>query len=332
MKAIVYHRYGPPEVLQLEEAEQPIPGDEEVLVKVHASSVNDWDWKLLNGEPFVNRIMSGWRRPTKIKILGLDIAGRIEAVGKNATQFQAGDEIFGDISGNGFGGFAEYVCTKENALTLKPASLTFEQAAATPHVGVLGLQGLRYKGEIQPGQKVLINGAGGGMGTLVIQMAKSIGAEVTGVDSTEKLDLLRLLGADHVIDYTQEDFTRTGLRYDRIIDVAAYRSTFAYRRALAPRGIYAVIGGGMGRIMQTAFTGPFISLLGSKKMGPVMHKPNKDLAFIAGLLESGKVKPVIESRYPLSEVPEALRQYGEGTVKGKIVITVIPDNQTGQPG
>jgi NADPH:quinone reductase-like Zn-dependent oxidoreductase len=274
MKAIVYHRYGSPDVLQLEEVEKPTPGDDEVLVKVHASSVNDWDWGLLRGKPFANRMMFGLLKPKKVKILGLDIAGLVEAVGKNVAQLAPGDEVFGDISGSGFGGFAEYVCARENTLTLKPASMTFEQAAAMPHVGVLGLQGLRYKGEVQPGQKVLMNGAGGGLGTLVIQMAKSIGAEVTGVDSGMKLDMLRSLGADHVIDYTQEDFTRNGQRYDRIIDVAAYRSTFAYKRALAPGGVYGAIGGSSARIMQTLFLGPFIALFGSKKMGVVMLKPN----------------------------------------------------------
>ena len=323
MKAIVYHRYGPPEVLQLEEVEQPIPGDEEVLVKVHASSVNDWDWKLLNGEPFVNRIMSGWRRPTKIKILGLDIAGRIEAVGRNATQFQAGDEVFGDISGNGFGGFAEYLCTKENALTLKPASLTFEQAATIPHVGVLGLQGLRYKGEIQPGQKVLINGAGGGMGTLAIQMAKSIGAEVTDVDSTEKLDLLRLLGADHVIDYTKEDFTRSGQLYDLIHAANGYHSISDYRRALSSKGTYVMTGGTMAQMFQAMLLGPWMSVTSSRKMGNMLVKPNReDLAFIKELLEAGKVVPVIDRRYTLSEVPEAIRYLEEGHAQGKVVITV----------
>jgi len=326
MKAIVYTKYGSPDVLRLEEVEKPTPKEDEVLVEVHAASVNDWDWGLLRGKPFVNRLLFGLRKP-KVKILGCDIAGRVEAVGRNVKQFQPGDEVFGDISGCGMGGFAEYVCARENVLAPKSASMTYEQAAAVPQAAVLALQGLR-KGQIQPGQKVLINGAGGGVGTFGMQIAKSFGAEVTGVDSTRKLDMVRSIGADQVIDYTQEDFTQSGQRYDLILDVAAYHSIFDYKRALSPRGIYVMVGGSTARIFQAMFLGPLISMTGSKKMGILMHKPNKDLAFMKELFEAGKVVPVIDGRYPLSEVPEALRYFGEGHAKGKIVITVEHNSKT----
>jgi len=320
MKAIVYTKYGPPDVLELKEVERPASKDNEVLVKVHAASVNDWDWGLLRGKPFMNRI-GGLLRP-KYKILGADIAGRVEAVDKNVKQFQPGDEVFGDISGCGFGGFAEYVCARENALVLKPASMTFEEAAAVPQAAILALQGLRGKRQIQSGQKVLINGAGGGAGTFAVQIAKSFGAEVTGVDSTRKLDIMRSIGADHVIDYTKEDFTKSGQRYDLILDMAAYHSIFDYKRALSPKGIYVMVGGSMFRFSQVMFLGPLISMTTSKKMGILAHKPNKDLAFMKELLEAGKVVPVIDRRYPLSEVAEALRYFGEGHARGKVVITV----------
>jgi len=328
MKAIVYEKYGPPDVLELKEAEKPIPKDNEVLVEVHTASVNDWDWGLLRGKPFMNRlVVSGLLKP-KIKILGGDIAGCVEAIGRNIKQFQPGDAVFGDLSGCGFGGFAEYVCARESALALKSASMTFEEAAAIPQAAVLALQGLRDKGEIQPEQKVLINGAGGGAGTFAVQIAKSFGAEVTGVDSTRKLDIMRSIGADHVIDYTQEDFTKTGLRYDWILDFAGYHSIIDYNRALNPRGIYVMVGGSAATFLQTLFLGPLISTIRHKKMGLLMHKQNKDLDFITELFEADKVKPVIDKCYPLSEVPEALRYFGKGHNRGKVVITVEHKNKT----
>jgi NADPH:quinone reductase-like Zn-dependent oxidoreductase len=234
MKAIVYTEYGPPAVFQLKEIEIPAPRDDEVLVKIHAASVNSWDWELLSKKP--SMVSLGSRSNPKYKILGADIAGRVEAVGANVKQFKPGDEVFGDLCQSGWGGFAEYVCARENALALKPASMTFDEAAAVPQAGLLALQGLRNKGQIQPGQKVLINGAGGGVGTFAIQIAKSFGAEVTGVDSTMKLDKMRSIGADHVIDYTQEDYTKSGQRYDLILDVKANRSIFDYKRALRRKG------------------------------------------------------------------------------------------------
>jgi len=253
VKAIVYTKYGPPDVLELKEVEKPTPKDNEVLIKVHAASVNSWDWDLLRGTPFLNRL-GGLLKP-KYKILGADIAGRVEAVGRNVKRFQPGDEVFGDLSECGWGGFAEYVCARENALALKPASMTFEEVAAVPQAAVMALQGLRDKGQIQPGQKVLINGAGGGVGTFAVQIAKSFGAEVTGVDSTRKLDMMRSIGADQVIDYTREDFTKSGQRYDLILDVVAYRSIFDYKRALSPKGIYVFVGGSMAAAFQAVFLG-----------------------------------------------------------------------------
>ena len=321
MKAIVYKTYGPPDVLKLEEVDKPAPGGNEVLVKVHAASVNSWDWDLLRGKPDLTSLW-GLLKP-QYNILGADIAGRVEAVGINVKQFQPGDEVFGDISGCGWGGFAEYVCAPEHALALKMASMTFEEAAAVPQAAVLALQGIRDKGKLQKGQKILVNGAGGGVGTFAVQIARSFGAEVTGVDSTKKLDMLRSIGADHVIDYTQEDFTRSGLHYDLILDVVANRSIFDYTNALGPRGICIIVGGSMVRILQIMLLVPWISLTGSKKIGILLHKPNQaDLNYLKELFEGGKVLPVIDRCYPLSEVAEALRYLGEGHARGKVVITV----------
>ena len=264
MKAVVFERYGGPDVLELKEVAKPIPKDNEVLIKVHAVSINDWDWGLLRGVPFVNRTMAGFPKPKKIKILGCDIAGRIEAVGKNVKRLNPGDEVFGDISESGWGGFAEYVCARENVLKLKPGSMTFEQAAAIPQAGSLAVSGLR-KGQIMSGQKVLINGASGGTGSFAVQIAKSLGAEVTGVCRTNKLEFVRSLGADHVIDFTKEDFTKNGKRYDLILDLMSYHSTFDCKRALSPKGIYIIVGGATGRIVQTLFLGTLISIFGGSK-------------------------------------------------------------------
>ena len=325
MKAIVYTKYGSPDVLRLEEVEIPTPKDNEVLVKIHAASVNDWDWGALRGTPFVNRLLFGLLKPRRI--LGGDIAGRIEAVGRNVTQFRLGNEVYGDLSGCGFGGFAEYVCAPENALMPKPTGMTFEEAAAMPQAAVLALQGLRYEGQIQPGLKVLINGAGGGSGTFAVQMAKSFGAEVTGVDSARKLDIMRSVGADHVVDYNHEDFTKSGQRYDRILDFAAHHSIFDYIRSLGPKGIYVMVGGAGRVFLQVMVLGPLISLTTSKKIGILWHRQNKGLDLIEELFEAGEVKPVIDRRYPLREVPEALRYFGKGHARGKVVITVEQNNK-----
>ncbi|MHC4756721.1 MAG: NAD(P)-dependent alcohol dehydrogenase [Planctomycetota bacterium] len=328
MKAIVYEKYGPPDVLQLKEVEKPTPKDNEVLVKVHAASVNYSDWVFVRGKPFLVRLMSGLLKP-KNSILGADIAGQVEAVGTNIKQLQPGDEVFGDISGCGWGGFAEHVAVPENALALKPANLTFEEAAAVPQAAVVALQGLRDKGQIQSGQKVLINGASGGVGTFAVQIAKSFGAEVTGVCSTRNLDMVRSIGAGETIDYTQEDFTKNGQRYDLIVAAAGYRSIFDYKRALSPRGIYVMTGGSMKQIMQANLLGPFISRAAGKKLVALSHKPSqKDLIFMKELIEAGKVKSVIDRCYSLSETAEAIRYYGEGHSQGKVVITVENNNET----
>jgi NADPH:quinone reductase-like Zn-dependent oxidoreductase len=327
MKAIVYTKYGPPEVLQLKEVEKPIPKDNEVLVKVHAASANPLDWHRMRGAPFLVRLEDGLRKP-KNPMLGADIAGRVEAVGRNVTQFQPGDEVFGAISA---GGFAEYACAPENALALKPANISFEAAAAVPVVAFTALQGLRDKGQIQSGQKVLINGASGGVGTFAVQIAKSYGAEVTGVCSTRNLDMVRSIGADRVIDYTQEDFTRNGQRYDLIYDAVGNRSVSDYKRALRPQGTCVIAGfSTLSRLFEHMVLGPLMSMTGSKKIGLMgMAKPNKkDLVSIAELLEAGKVVPVIDRHYTLSEVAEAIRYLEKGHARGKVVITVEHDNKT----
>jgi NADPH:quinone reductase-like Zn-dependent oxidoreductase len=322
MKAIVLTKYGTPDVLEFKEVEKPIPKDDEVLIKVHAASINDWDWGLVRGKPFVTRLASGGLLKPKIKIPGVDIAGQVETVGGNVKKFQPGDEVYGDLSECGFGGFAEYVCVRENALALKPAGMTFEEAAAIPHAAMLAVQGLRDKGQIQQGQKLLINGAGGGVGIFGVQIAKLFGAEVTGVDSAEKLDMMRSIGFDHVIDYKKEDFTRNGLCYDLILDTKTTRSPFDYARSLSPNGIYVTVGGFMTRIFQALLLGPLISLFTKKKISILGLKPNKDLAYMNELFEAGKVKFVIDGPFKLSEVPDALRYFGEAKHKGKIIITI----------
>ena len=329
MKAIVYTEYGQPDdVLELREVEKPTPKDDEVLVKVHAASVNYSEWAFVRGKPFLVRLMwSGLLKP-KYKIPGADVAGRVEAVGDNVKQFQPGDEVFGELGLFGLGAFAEYVSVPENALVLKPANISFEEAAAVPYTAITALRGLCNNGQIQPGQKVLINGASGGIGTFAVQIAKSFGAEVTGVCSTRKLDMVRSIGADHVIDYTGEDFTRSGKCYDLILAAGGYHSISDYKRALSPKGIYVMIGGSTAQKLQAMLLGPLISMTGSKKMGVLMGKPNqKDLVFLIELFEAGKVVPVIDRCYPLSEVAEAFRYLGEGHAKGKVVITVEHNNK-----
>jgi len=326
LKAVVYTKYGTPDVLEFKEVRTPAPKENEVLVEVHAASINSWDWDLLRGEPAVLRL----GKP-RYNILGADIAGRVGKAGAGVTQLEQGDEVFGDISGCGWGGFAEYVCVREDALALKPTGLTFEQAAAVPQAAVLALQGLRYKGQIPQGQKVLINGAGGGVGTFAVQIAKSFGAEVTGVDSAGKLDMLRSLGADRVSDYTREDFTRNGQHCDLILDVVANRSIFDYKRALSPGGRCVIVGGTGAAVLQAIVLGPWISLTTGKKIGILMHRPNRsDLNLLTEFIKAGKVTPVIDRCYPLSEVAEALRYFGEGHAQGKIVITVEHD-ETAMP-
>ena len=319
MKAIIYTRYGNPDALHLDEIEKPVPANDQVLVKVHAVSINSSDGEFLEGKPLYTR-MWGLLKP-KNNILGSDIAGRVETVGRNVKRLKPGDEVSGDIFGY-WGGFAEYVCAPESTLILKPSGITFEQAASVPQAALLALQGLRDKGQIKSGQKVLINGAGGGAGSFAVQIAKLHGAEVTGVDSAHKLDMMRSIGADRVIDYTREDFTRKGQCYDLILDLAASHSIFDYKRALKPGGIYVMAGGSMGHIFQTLLLGSIISMRGKREIGILAVKPNKDLAYMTGLVESGKVVPVIDRCYTLDDVPEAFRYYTEGKTCGKIVIKV----------
>jgi len=323
MKAVVYTKYGLPEVLQYKEIEKPVPKDDEVLVQVQAAGGNYADWALLTGKPFVVRLMTGGFLKPKNKILGADIAGRVETVGRNVMQFQPGDEVFGDLSGCGWGGFAEYVCAQEKALAPKPANISFEEAAVVPLAAVTALQNIRDKGQIRPGHKVLINGSSGGVGTFAVQIAKSFGAEVTAVCSTRNVETARSLGADHVIDYTQEDFTHQGLRYDLIIGANGYHSLLDYGRTLNPGGNYVVTGGSMAQVFQGMLLGPWISMTGNKTMGNQAMRPNiKDLVQLKELLEAGKVVPYIDRRYTLSEVADALRYLGEGHARGKVVITM----------
>jgi NADPH:quinone reductase-like Zn-dependent oxidoreductase len=318
MKAIVWTRYGPPDVLQLQDMERPVPKDNEVLIKVRAVSINSWDRELFNGIAHIN--LGGRMRPPH-EILGCDVAGTIEEVGRYVTLFKPGDDVFGDINRDGWGGFAEFVCARETSLSRKMTFLSFEQAAAIPQAAGLALQSLRDKGKIRSGQRVLINGAGGGVGTFAVQIAKSFGTEVTGVDRAGKLDMLQSIGADHVIDYGKEDFTHNGLEYDLIVDVVSHRSVFDYKRVLAPKGICVLVGGSGRAIIGSVVLGPWA--IGSRKVRLLLYKPDtRDLAFLGDLIGAGKVTPIIDRRYSLSEVADAFRYYEEGNVKGKIVVTV----------
>lgn len=320
MKVIFYSKYGSPDVLQIKEVEKPVPADKEVLVKVHAASINSWDWDMIRGKPFVVR-MWGLFKP-KYKIPGCDMAGVVESVGKNVKKFKAGDEVFGDMCQSGFGAFAEYKCARENALGLKSAQMSFEQAAAIPQAAMMALQSLRDKVQIQPGQKLLINGAGGAVGTFAVQIAKLYEAEVTGVDHPDKFEMMRSIGYDHVIDYTKEDFTKSGKRYDFILDVRTDRSIFSYARALNRHGVYLTVGGSLPRIFGAFFFKPWVAWIRKKHYSMVAMKANQDLAYMNELVETGKVKPVVGSTYKLEETAEAFRLFSKGKQKGKIVITI----------
>jgi len=324
MKAIVCPKYGSPDVLQLQEVAKPAPSDDEVLIRIHAASINSRDWRFMRANPFFIRLVPGGFLAPKNKILGADLAGRVEAIGSNVKQFKPGDEVFGYLpSATGRGTFAEFVCANEKAITLKPANLTFEQAAAVPEAAMTALQGLRNKGNIQPGQKVLINGASGGVGTFAVQIAKAFGAEVTAVCSTRNLEMVRSIGADHVIDYQKEDFTQNGQLYDLILAVNGYHPISDYLRALKPQGIYVVAGGSMFQLFQAASNGKRISKTGYQKIYVVSLEHNKkDLILIKELLESGKIMPVIDGCYPLSETPEAFWYFEKVHPKGKVVISV----------
>ena len=326
MKAVVYTNYGSPDVLEIRDIKKPVPNDDQVLIKVRAASINPLDWHFMEGTPYIMRAIGVGLRKPKDPRLGVDYAGTVEAVGKNVTQFKPGDEVLGGKSG----AFAEYVCARaDRAIVLKPANITFEQAASVPIAAITALQGLRDKGKIQPGQKVLINGASGGVGTFAVQIAKSFGADVTGVCSTRNLDMVRSLGADHVIDYTKEDFTKNGRRYDLILDNVGTQQLSGFRRVLNPNGILVMIGGGgpndggligpLGRPVKALLLSPFIS----QKMGMLMAELNKkDLTILGDLMQSGKVTPVIDRTYPLSQIAEAIRYLEQGHARGKVVITV----------
>ena len=322
MKILEFSKYGTPDDLHLKDVDIPKPKPNEVLVKIFASSINSWDSELLHATPFVNRVMFGLFKPSKLKTLGIDIAGRIEEVGSEVKQLKVGDEVYGDLSACGWGGFAEYVAAPENALALKPANISFEQAAAIPQAGLLALQGLVDKGSICSGQKVLINGASGGSGSLAVQIAKTYDVEITGVCSTDKMDFVRSLGVDHVIDYKTEDFTRNGKRYDLILDAQAHHSILDYMRALNSKGVYVMHGGASSSISQVMLLGPFVSLFGGRKIGMLFHRANKGLEVMSELLSAGKVAPVIDKCFPLTEVADAFRYYEKRLTKGKIVISV----------
>jgi NADPH:quinone reductase-like Zn-dependent oxidoreductase len=326
MKAIVYHKYGPPEILQLKETEKPTPKENEVLVKILATAVNDYDWVIVRGKPYLYRLMFGIIKP-KRKIPGMELAGMIEALGTNSTSFKVGDAVYGDISDYGFGSFAEYICINEKALVLKPGKMSFEQAASIPHASMLAVQGLVNIGKVQKGEKILINGAGGGFGTFSLQIAKLYNTEVTGVDTGDKLEMMKSIGFDHVIDYRKEDFTKNGQRYDLILDAKTNRSTFAYLRSLSPNGRYVTVGGLISRLLQAFFLGLLVRFFNKKAIRIVALKPNKDLDYINELFEEGKIKPVIDGPYKLNEVPEAIRYFGEGKHKGKVVITLEHNNK-----
>jgi len=320
MKAVAYARYGPPDVLRLTDVNTPVPAGDQVLVKVHAVSVNASDWEVLRGKPLYSRI-GGPFRP-RHHVLGSDIAGQVASTGPDATLFRPGDDVFADIL-DFMGGFAEYVCVPQAKLARMPAGLTYEQAAALPQTGAIAWQGIRGKGNLQPGQKVLINGGGGGSGMYAVQLAKLQGAEVTGVDNAEKLEFMRSLGADFVIDYAREDFTRNGHRYDLILDLAAYRPAFAYRRSLLPGGRYLYVGGSVATLLQVLVTGPLIGAAGRKRIRVLAVRLGvQHLGPIVELIQAGEITTMIDRRFPLSQVPDALRYLGEGHAKGKVVITV----------
>jgi NADPH:quinone reductase-like Zn-dependent oxidoreductase len=319
MKAFVYKKYGPPDVLTLEEVEKPIPGPREVLIKVRAVSINASDWEFLTGRPVYTRSW-GLFAP-KFQILGSDVSGTVEALGPDAGTFRVGEEVVGDILYR-WGGFAEYVAAPESSLHRKPSWMSFEEAATLPQAGLVALQGLRYRGGFYAGQQLLVNGGGGGAGTFAIQIGKSLGAEVTGVDSGEKLETMRSLGADHAIDYRQENFTSRKKQYDFILDLAAGHSIFAYLRCLKKNGVYAMVGGGVRHILQTLLIGPVLSRVTSRELGMFMARSNEEMPALFKLFRSGEVAPVLDRRFPLDELPEAMRYFGEGHAKGKVVITV----------
>jgi len=323
MKALIIRKYGSPDFLEIQDVEKPSPIGDQVLIKVKAVSVNDWDWGLLHGSPFVpNRFMAGVFKPHII--IGSDIAGVIEDVGSAASSYKPGDEVYGDLSGSGFGGFAEYVCAPRSAVTFKSPNMSFEQAAAIPHAGMLALQGVTAGGQHKPGQKILINGAGGGVGSIAIQLLKLQDLEVTGVDSAAKLDVMRLWGFDHVIDYRTEDFTRNGQSYDLIIDVKTDRLPADYERALNSNGVYVTVGGQLSNLLKVALSGLRINRARDKKLRVIRLQTNRDLAYFNELFEAGQFKPVIDTQFKFTDndVRNAFHHFGTAAHKGKIVVRI----------
>jgi NADPH:quinone reductase-like Zn-dependent oxidoreductase len=327
MKAILHTKYGSLDVLAYGDVEKPTPKDDEALVKVHAAAINAGNMFSVSGKPLIARMSSGLLKPKYLNP-GSDVAGLVDAVGENVIQFKPGDEVFGDNLRGGFGTYAEYVCVPENELALKPGNITFEEAAATPQAALVALQGLRDMGQIQAGQKVLITGASGGNGTFAVQIAKAFETEVTAVCSTRNIELVRSLGADHVIDYTQEDFAKNGEQYDLIIAMGGYRSLTDYERALRPEGIFVWAGGQLKGLFETMLLGAWVARKGNKKLTSLSHQPNQDdLVYMAGLMEAGKVKPVIDRCFPLEKTAEAFRHYAAGHMQGKVVITMVEDGE-----
>ncbi len=329
MRAAVCSRYGPPEALQVMEVDRPVPKDDEVLVRVRAACINKADWIMIRGKPFAVRLMGPGLFKPKNEIPGSDVAGQVEAVGRNVKEFHPGDKVFGDLFEFGQGGYAEYACASEDAFSTMPENITFEEAAAVPMAAITALQAIRDEGKIQSGQKVLIYGASGGVGTFAVQIAKWFGAEVTAVCSTRNLDIARSLGADHIIDYTKEDFTKNGQYYDLIIGVNGYRSIFNYKRALNPEGVYVMVGGRGPQLVQAMLLGPLISATGSRKVRSVSAMLNKkNMDFMGELLNTGKVVSVIDRRYPLDEVDKAFRYFEDGQARGKLVITLDQNSKS----
>ncbi|MEA1785457.1 NAD(P)-dependent alcohol dehydrogenase [Arenibacter sp. GZD96] len=321
MKAAILKEYGLPNVLEIGEVAKPVPNDKEVLLKIHSASINDWDWGLVRGKPFVIRLFFGLKKP-KINILGVDVSGKIESVGDKVSSFKIGDEIYCDLSECGCGGFAEYVCVPEKIASKKPSNISYNDAAALPHAGLLALQGLVEKGKVKSGQSVLINGAGGGVGTLGIQILKSYGVKVTGVDTNEKLDLMKSLGFDSVMDYKKVDFTDTGEKYDLILDTKSNRSVFKYARSLKKNGTYITVGGSMYRLLEIAFVGSLLSFFSGIKLSVLIHKPNKGLDQISKLVEKGQIRPVVDGPYSFDKIPKLIQYFGEGKHLGKIVVEI----------
>ena len=321
MKAIYCTKYGIPDDLQLLEIDMPVPVKNELLIKVHATTINDYDWSLIRGKPYIYRLLFGLRKP-KNPVPGMELAGVVEAVGSNVTLFNVGDEVYGDISDYGFGSFAEYCCINEKAVVLKPSAMSFTDAASIPHASMLAYQAIVEKGNIKDGQTMLINGAGGGVGSFGLQIARQFNVTITGVDAGDKFAMMKAAGFDECIDYAKEDFTKNGQQYDLVIDAKTNRSPFAYLRSLNKNGKYVTVGGKLGRLLQLLFLKFWIRIFTNKKLIIVALKPNRDLAYIHKLYAAGKIKPAIEGPYPLSEIPKAIQRFGEGKHKGKVVITI----------